>query len=478
MSPSQLTSSLLAPDLLPADRSLQEGTETSSTSSRFLALPAELIDVVLSYLSPFDLAAAAATCRDLHRHALSDIHWQPIVQANVPGVEVKTPAPCETFAELYREHDRFWFLPKYKIWFGDRNLTGKLILVRYDPRRGCIEGFELLAVSSSTSYEQWPANPPVVIHRFKPKVKLHLDRPVLSFKVGDRENDGGFSERPGANRFADEVPMVLDDRLQNMFSNFMLAKPLDEEDANTHLDAEYPYGLVWPSPAIPARQHVSGVHPYHDIHHLESGDRPRRRSEASDQAFRIRRWIQMAGSAPHPSLHDPDQQLPLQQLSAFMPIPQSSTAGAVGIRVGEAVMTYSTLDPELYTPTPTKPWRGIWVGDYSGHGCEFLLINQPDDPPATDEELGLSRGDIESDETWEKRRLEARIYRGRLEAIKLTGDPNVPRGEYTFVADDLGEDGFVGHATEEPFTGARIVRSKGHVAGTGFVEGKSPFSRC
>lgn len=49
----------------------------------------------------------------------------------------------------------------------------------------------------------------------------------------------------------------------------------------------------------------------------------------------------------------------------------------------------------------------------------------------------------------------------------------MPRGERTFVAEDLGEDGFVTTIDEEPFRGARVVRSKGHVAQTGFVNGKS-----
>lgn len=399
----------------------------------------------------------AATCRTLYHHAVSDVIWQPIVQQHVPRTRVRTPYPCASFRDLYAEHDRLWFLPKYKIWFCDRDLTGKLILVRYDRRRGCIEGFELLAVSRKTSYQQWSANHEVIIHRFEPSVKLHLDKPVLQFKVGDRHNDGGFSTRPGANRFADEIPMALDDRRQHMYSNFMLTKALSHEDADAMLSDDYPYGHIWPTPAVPACQRAAGVRSSDDIHRLSCRDRPRCRSEVSEQTFRIRRWIQMTGpAARHGVGVDP--------MGVF--------TGAVGLHIGEEVMTYSTLDPTLYTPTPTKPWRGIWVGDYSGHGCEFLLINQPDDLPATHGELDLVRRDSETDEEWETRRREARIYRGRLEAIKLTGDPNVPRGEYTFVADDLGPDGFIGLASEPPFCGARVVRSKGHVAGAGFVQGQ------
>lgn len=60
------------------------------------------------------------------------------------------------------------------------------------------------------------------------------------------------------------------------------------------------------------------------------------------------------------------------------------------------------------------------------------------------------------------------IYRGRIEAIKLTGDPNIPRGEYTFIAPDIGPSGLVRIATEDMFKGSRIVKSVGHIAARGF----------
>lgn len=145
-----------------------------------------------------------------------------------------------------------------------------------------------------------------------------------------------------------------------------------------------------------------------------------------------------------------------------------------GVHLGEEVYTYATLDPKLYTPTEEKPWRGIWVGDFSGHGCEFLLINQPDNETPFDEASVVQRED-ETHEEWEARKKEEKVYRGVLEGIKLTGDPNVPRGEYTFIADDISSKGYIRTATEERFKGARIVKSRGHIAARMFRNGEFIF---
>ncbi|KAK1996413.1 F-box domain-containing protein [Colletotrichum falcatum] len=437
------------------------------TSCRLLSLPSELIDAILSYLPPYDLAIVSETCRSLHAHATSDVHWYQRVQANVPGTKLETSYPCRTYRELYAAHDPRWFLPKYKIWFCDRDLMGKMIVVRYDQRRGCIEGYQLLAVSNRTTYQHWPADNSVVIHAFEPRVKLHLDKPVLQFHAHtakDGENSTGLSDR----QFLPEIPMAIDERSDAMFSNFLMARPLDAATATSRMEAPFPYGNVWPPPAIPARHRVAGITSGLDGDDLAPDDLPTRRAEASDQAFRIRQWMEMAGG-PTPGLF-----LGVGPVGLIQAIHANMVGGrgVPGVHIGEEVVTYSTLDPIVYTPTPLKPWRGIWVGDYSGHGCEFLLINQPDDKDVSDEELGLIRGVNESEDEWTRRRTDARVHRGRLEAIKLTGDPNVPRGEYTFVADDLGEAGFVGLAQEPPFQGTRVVKSKGHVAGTGFLDDK------
>ncbi|WYZ43796.1 hypothetical protein EsH8_VII_000232 [Colletotrichum jinshuiense] len=443
----------------------------TTSGCRLLSLPSELIDAILAYLPPCDLAIASASCRSLHAHATSDVHWYQRVQANVPGTKLETPYPCRTYRELYAAHDPRWFLPKYKIWFCDRDLMGKMIIVRYDQRRGCIEGYQLLAISNRTTYQHWPADNSVIIHAFEPRVKLHLDKPVLQFHARNREDDANSSGILG-NQFVPEVPMVIDDRSDAMFSNFLMARPLDFTTATSRMEAPFPYGNVWPPPSIPARHRVAGAASGLDGDDLSPADLPTRRSEASDQAFRIRQWMEMAGAPTAGLFLGPGHAGLIQAIHANINIGVMGGRGVPGVHIGEEVVTYSTLDPVVYTPTPLKPWRGIWVGDYSGHGCEFLLINQPDDEEVSDEELGLVRGAEESEDGWAQRRTDARVHRGRLEAIKLTGDPNVPRGEYTFVADDLGEAGFVGLAQEPPFQGTRVVRSKGHVAGTGFLDDK------
>lgn len=216
----------------------------------------------------------------------------------------------------------------------------------------------------------------------------------------------------------------------------------------------------------------------------------------------------------------------------FSPALDSTSGGGMTIRMPEDITTYASLPESCYMPTPKKPWQGIWCGDYSGHGCEFLLLTQPD--PGSERPLpsgmnwlrrwfrGGRRGSDSSTSSFvsameqldnsaaaenahatqidrdmaDPDEIEAPGIRldgfrhppavdipqgtpdyedaptGRLEMIKLTGDPNVPRGEYTFIAPDIGHGGFVRIADEELFKGARVVRSAGHIAGRGFQHGE------
>ena len=415
-----------------------------------LQLPPELIDSILGYLSPVELAVVAQVCRKFRQHADADVHWQRHVQANVPGNTITSPYPCETFRELYICHDPYWFIPRKKIWFSDRGLPGQMIVVQYDQRRGVIEGYQIIAVSSIQDYEAWVSDQSVFIHHFEPKVRLHRDKPVIKFSPLGRINlarsDSGPSTFAPKHQFFSEQQMHMNNVSDPRLSNIILAKELTEEMLQNVMTKDWPYGFVWPPPTFPTSHRVSavaaGIMPIQTQLLSRSSPsiwKPSARSEISEQCFRLRQWMEMGP----PTL---------------------------GVHLGEELVTYSTLDPKLYTPTKERPWRGIWVGDYSGHGCEFLLLNQPDVEGVTD--VPLERMESETDAEYEERFLQERVYKGRLEAIKLTGDPNVPRGEYTFIAKDLGEAGFVEVAQEDPFQGARVVKSTGHIAHTGFYNGE------
>ena len=396
----------------------------ANSEYKLLSLPAEIIDCIVSFLKPLDLVSLSHTCHQLSSHSKSDLAWQRHVQNNVPGVKITSPYPCATFRELYMRHDPHWFLPKYKIWFSDYFLTGKVIIARYDPRRGCIEAYRLLAERPLPTFDPWEVDEDVVIHSFDPKCRLHLDQPIIHLDVQSADK---FTGRGDWGSIPTETPMTMGARSPNsVFSNLLLAKP-------TYSETMEPDMQLWPPLTIPAR---------HRVRHIGEEHKPQNRLEISDQAFRIRRWMEM-----------------------------SAGQNGSGVHLGEEVYTYATLDPKLYTPTEEKPWRGIWVGDFSGHGCEFLLINQPDNETPFDEASVVQRED-ETHEEWEARKKEEKVYRGVLEGIKLTGDPNVPRGEYTFIADDISSKGYIRTATEERFKGARIVKSRGHIAARMFRNGE------
>jgi hypothetical protein len=434
-------------DLLVLMASAEKPTDYPGSQARLghiLGLPSELIHAIFKFLSPLELSRARQVCNVFRDHADSDFHWHRHVLANVPKNPINTPYPFDTFRELYASHEPYWFIPRNKIWFSDRGLTGQMMVVQYDERRGVIEGYHLLAVRTRDGSEPWVAHQDVHVHYFEPRIHLHRDKPIIQFKPTRKLLSDDPESRPAP--FCAAQPMAMDIDSDPRISEVILAKPLTEDALENQVSQEFPYGYVWPPPAVPARQRVggqaAGVLPL-SIHRLnfvaQDSWIPSNRAEASDQAFRVRRWMEM-GRPP------------------------------LGVNLGEETVTFSTLDPALYTPTKEKPYRGIWVGDYSGHGCEFLLLHQPDSED--DETRPLERKEDESDEAFEERFQKERVFKGRLEAIKLTGDPNVPRGEHTFIAPDIGEGGLVGVASDDPFRGARVVKSKGHIAAMGFRNGK------
>lgn len=463
-----------------------EEAKAANNMPPLLNLPAELIHNVLSFLPPVSLGAVAQTCRLLQEHAYDDKLWQAIIQSNLPATELKTAAPSSSFRELYLSHLPHWFLPKHKLWFSDTQATGKLLIARYSPSRQTIEAYTVVARRGASTFKFWKWNPEVIIHTFQPTVGLDLNQPLL--RLRPRDTNSATGPLTSEVHMQGDTPVQRYETHQNghitgVSSAFMLAKPLAPE-------AIFQTTSVWPPFTLPAT--VRSRNTSQDAF-SSSGHRPTRLSEVSEHTFRIRRWTEF-----------------------------THRLAEITMPFGEDVATYATLPPEAYTPTKLKPWKGIWCGDYSGHGCEFLAILQPDhdrELPEGAEEAIQARRDFGEPTSWAvdsdsdvteveenpaaesqlpgqinswpdsettvapvttqddievleaDERDEDEIYQGQILAVKLTGDPNIPRGEYTFIAPDIGRDGTVRIADEEMFKGARIVRSVGHIAARGYREG-------
>ncbi|KAF2755109.1 hypothetical protein EJ05DRAFT_503420 [Pseudovirgaria hyperparasitica] len=424
--------------------------ESRTAQDRLLltTLPAELIDNVLSFLDSLDLVQTALVCRLLHSHVLKDTIWIPLIKANIPGATNFDHESVASYRHALTVLHPFVFLTRQKIWFSDSRYVGNLIICRYDTQTRAIVGNTLFADRGPKSFEFWKWAPDVIIHRFDPKVNLDLTTPVIHIDAASLRARSSASPKLGQPvRMAQRQ---VEPRV-HMQSSFMLAKPWP------HVMS--PSSQMWPPAILPANErcrtdsltNFSG-----------SGHRPETLSQMSESTFRLHTSMQMS------------------TFSGFPPVKDTVTA-------------WATLPVEAYTPTKQKPWRGIWVGDYSGHGCEFLVVLQPDDPQPLPEGVlrGLAKRKDRRNETAPDTRLSATvfgggedrtsrggtsststesedIYTGRLEAVKITGDINVQRGEYTFIAPDIGDEGLIRIATEELFEGARVLKSVGHIASHGY----------
>lgn len=413
-----------------------------SNVSALLALPAEIILQIFTSLDPISVADVSQTCHRLRSHANDGKLWYDIVQKHVPAQRLLSPEPCNTWRDLYAAYHPYWFLTQHKLWFSDKAytgsaMTGSLIIARFDPRRACIEAYRLVAEHGDHTFEQWPLDPHVIIHAFNPRVRLWLDDPVIKLDL---------SSTPPGKRLQSEILMAAGNAqgIRSKLFRSLRIPPLNLKKGMS----------LWPPEIIPTSERVRNESPNR---FASDSQKPKTLAEASDTTFRIRKWMEFG-----------------------------SLGVSIGLRMGEDVMTFSTLPEDCCAPTKEKPWQGIWVGDYSGHGCEFLVVLQreklaePSSSGSSSQGSSLSHASINTESASDGTgttgqadtddQEEEAPYSGRLEAIKLTGDPNVPRGEYTFIADDIGREGFIRIAEERPFVGARVVKSRGHIAARGFVD--------
>lgn len=390
-------------------------TQNAGKTSIIDKLPAEIIHQILSYLSAKDLGRVSQTSRIFAKHGSDDRLWASLINSHLPS-PIHDPGPFKSFRRLYLAHLPYWFIPQNRIWFADVEAHGCLILARYDNRRGVIEAYRVIADRGTPKLHLWEANPDVMIQSFDPRVSLWLDDPVLLLKDEEPSNPIAACQMWNPDR---RMPMAAE--AHYIFSSLMLCTKAFPEE---RFFSGFKY---WPPWLVPSSHNIPRTFTSRD------SVLPKCASEASTLGFRIKRWANFRLN--------------------------------VAPTDNEAISNYATIDPELYTPTKEKPYQGIWVGDYSAHGCEFLLIYQFTRPAGVSPTLATEDRNIHEvaagGDRW-----------NTLRAVKLTGDPNVPRGELSFVALDTGPHGLIRVAEEEPFVGARIVHSFGHVAGIGFRDSK------
>jgi hypothetical protein len=499
----ELSRSQSASSLAPSSGS----TVPACRPTTFLSLPSELIDHVLEYLGPRDFANLSGTSRRLRSHALNDAAWQRFVQENV-AAKLETAGVNGSFRELYIQHHNRWFIPHHKIWYADSYPYGRLLYARYDQERSCIEAYQVTAQPGTPLRRQltWKDNEQVVYMTFHPRIGLDLNKAAVTL-LGDFTDNRRIP-------LGEEIPMPSPpDEHSRVELNFLHTSAIDARDPGRQ--------TLWPPSTLPSpgQQRTLNESPsgFRSLGHVPT------LSRLSTATFRVRQWIEFTRSFP-PGVHVFDRN------------------GRGSGRIGETIATYATLPAECYTPTAEKPWQGLWCGDYSAHGVEYLVVMQRDAAeeipaiaakalaswPNTDVDTLADVDDEDDDDNeddvseWEefdefeattdqaattsaqagaslRRRIPRSIqpttirepnnddvypYKGQLIATKLTGDPNIPRGEISFIAPDIGAHGVVGLAHDPVFfegeeedendptfarkPGKRIVRSVGHVAQHGF----------
>ncbi|KAH8700852.1 F-box domain protein [Talaromyces proteolyticus] len=424
---------------------------SSGSVACLTVLPDELKQHIFSYLSAVDIAAVSQTCRVLYQQAQEEKLWQELINDHLPK-RLEKPGMFESFQRLYSAHHPYWFLPKNKIWFSDFEYTGQLIIARYDHRRGVIEAFRLVAGIKEETFSQWSANPEVIIQSFNPQVRLWMDDPVIEMRNAAclPPRDRQYSR--------DYFKMSKTVQGSGPCSSFVLCR------GNVGKRPPIRNDFLWPPVTIPSEKSLRRSHEMLKneksgmfLNSISESENP---TAISDTSFYIRKWLHFGLSQPM--------------------IPSDP---------GDQLSTYATLSPELYAPTKEKPFQGIWVGDYNFHGCEFLLFLQRDAGSIaplghadrsqfvfSNGVPGIHTAGLHNEHEFERASLpnsapsndaeehNGMVFRGRLEGIKLTGDPNIPRGEISFVAEDIGPSGTIGIAEDDEFRGARVVRSKGHIA--------------
>ena len=386
-------------------------------------LPSEILFQVLRLLPPTCLARTSAVSRRLRRHANDDLLWELLIRDNVHSREIwPRPPSVNSWRELYERHHPYWFIVRHRIWHSDSWLRGDLLATHYEPATG--------AIGACAIHGREPPNQPLFAP-FNPQILVWRNKPSLLLDV----ETSGKLHQPH-----EEVSLPTPPNVQSRLSLCQ----------NIPVELQHPSMSLWPPWTLPATDRVRDQGP---TMFATNQHRPRNLAAASDRAFRLR--------------------------TSLNPLPGRESQ--THVQPHQSTATFSALFRETYMPSKQKPWQGIWIGDYYSHGFEFLVVMQKRVSPNSERtELpetarGLPAGYhlVQSEvsnaqEGAEEAGSEDKGPFNRLEAIKLTGDPNVIRGQCTWLVEDLDKDLIRVAGGQEQFAGSRIYRSHMHIAEAGF----------
>lgn len=400
-------------------------------------LPVEVLEILaISIGEVKDVMALAGTSRRFQSIILSsDRIWQTRLLkdlniwshklsagaiSNLVPDSTDCDAPCCLFRVYRRLFEHKWAKPS--IWFGDRHQFGSVITSIFNYDEGVFEFYECICdkdreLPPDWTFSRFSANDNVEIHEYAPKI--NMIGPILRIDPKSIDYD-----RPETLTDLNCRPEDIDRENPRLAVSLLRVRPMLPSRI-------HPSMMLWPPRTIPTETRARNS----SATEFRGQLAPR---QPCDSIIRIVKTI----TYPGPSGNEPSSGVPSYGTSADAASadaafstgvfasalgptrhPARSADFMVGFGVWSApnrmagevrkVETYSRwpeqvkLTSNIGEDDPLSATdldlQGLWVGDIGGRLGELLMFHQPTPH--------------------------------RLEAVKLTADVRVPRGEVEFVAD-------------------------------------------
>lgn len=339
-------------------------------------IPLEVLTQILEYVEGTDLAQLCGVNRTLWRSIVEQEPLWKLKCTNELGTDTYEPYKSwyDQYCALWRHK---WLRPS--LWHGDKNVFGTLAVSLYNKSLGAFEVYEVILSRASTGNNEHNHMFELVIDQ---TVDPSVESDTLIRIVGD---DGVTAEEAVIGQH--QRPHFYIGFAQSPIIRVGRQTDYDDEASLTLFDGTRQLftHLMRAAAISQDRQHRSmslwppKMLPAKTRARNVSGTGFRghynkKTMTACEDLFRVRRWVTY--------MHSP-----------------------FNLVMGETVETYSRVLEEWYHSTSNSSLQGVWVA-HLPNGLQAILVRE------------LENG-------------------RRLEATKLTGDIDVPRGEYFFISDDV-----------------------------------------